>query len=137
MHILRTLARSFLLALVIFSIHVLLSLFNYLITGESGYYGFLGGVVYAFIFAFWIYLVLSGIYIYISRNDLNRITRYYKAICIVLVGFIVSIVPSISEYQFFQKFDWNRFYIFLNVPLLVEIEFWLRGKRKENAGGRV
>ena len=119
--------RTLILSLAIFCIHILLVL---LIPGNAeggGYYSGLGAIIFYFVFGYWGYFILSGIYIYTSRNDLQRKFKYIKALIIILVGYVLFRVPDIIDDDFFSRFEIRALLFFLLLmPVLVEFENLLR-----------
>lgn len=120
--------KSSILGVIIFITHLAYyTLLGYLRGFNYSYNGFLGSMVYGFIFTFWIYWLLSYIYIYITKNNYIRITKYVKALAISFTGYLISRVPDMIDSRFIEKFTWREFLIFLLfVPLLVEIDRFLK-----------
>jgi len=121
--------RTLLLSLSIFLFHVIAAFMFGSGSTEVGYYNGLGAVIFYFFFGYWGYFILSGVYIYITIRDFERISRYLKGSFIVIMGYIVFRVPDLIDNDFVRNFDTRIFLIFLiSIPVLVEIENLLRKK---------
>jgi ABC-type Na+ efflux pump permease subunit len=85
--------------------------------------------LYYFVFGFWGYLFLSAIYLFILNNDQRRSKRYLKGLFIVVLGYFLSRIPDIIDDDFFNRFSWQAVFSFLLlIPILVEVELWLKPK---------
>ena len=125
----KKLLRSLILGMAIFLSHIVLGFLYVWITDSQyeGYYGLLGGLIFYLVFGYWVYWLISYIYIYVTKHDNYRKTRYSKAVVIVLLGYFISRVPDIIDGHFFKHFEWQGFLVFfIFPPLLVEIDMFIR-----------
>jgi hypothetical protein len=113
---------------IIFIVHMLYYELWGIIRGyRLAHNGFLGSVIAGFIFIFWIYALLSYIYIRRIKGEKNRSIKYFQASFIVFIGYIISRIPDIIGSHFFEKFNWNSLLVyFIFIPLLVEMEIFLK-----------
>lgn len=123
--------RTLFISLAVFLFHMLAIFLLDSGGSEAGYYSGLGAVIFYFFFGYWGYFILSAIYIYISKKDSQRKAKCLKAFIIILMGYLLFRIPDIIDNDFFQKFDFRVFFLFLiSIPILVELEYLLRKKFK-------
>jgi len=132
----KNIKEAVILAFMLYTIHMSSFLiWDYFSANSSSYYySGLGAFVYGLVFALWGYVLISGIYIYISKNDENRLIRYFKGIIMAVFGYFLSRIPDFIDNHFFNNFSWRPVILFLLlIPVLVELEFWLRRKMDKSA----
>jgi len=125
--------KSITIGLILYSIHFeSLIILNHFYGQPSGHFSPLGWFVYGLIFALWGYILISGVYISLSVNDIKRMPRYYKGTMVAIVGYFLSRIPDVIDSVFLNNFSWIEVigFVFL-IPVLVEIEFKLRLERKK------
>lgn len=100
----------------------------------DGYYGILGGIVFYFVFGYWVYFILSAFYIKMAGKDTVKKVRYLKGLIVVTIGYFFSRIPDIIDDHFLRDFAWKAVAAFLLlIPILVEVEFWLRKRMDKRA----
>jgi hypothetical protein len=94
----------------------------------SAFIGGFGVFIYGLIFALWGYILMSGIYIRWSKGNVKKI-RYFKSTIVILIGYLLSRISDIIDDDFFNRFSWQAVFSFLLlIPILVEVELWLKPK---------
>lgn len=131
----KTVIRSIIIGFIIFIVHMLYyELWGFIRGYRLAHNGFLGSVIVGLIFIFWIYALLSYIYIRNTKGDKYRKIKYFKASIIVFIGYLISRIPDIIGTHFFVKFNWQSFLVyFIFIPLLVEMEIFLTKIKSKSA----
>jgi hypothetical protein len=127
----KRLIKSLLLAIAIFLMHLAIGVSAHIIfkLGDAGYYGLVGGLIYYFLVAFWAYLLLSYVYLNVTRNDRSRKVKYVKATVVITTGYLFSRIPDMIDNDLISDFKLVPFIIFfLLIPALVEIGILIQQK---------
>lgn len=129
----KNMVRTLLIAFLVFfiSIGILYSLSYLKQEVNVGFFsGFVGLLVYAFVYTFWGYWLLAYVYVQLVKKDMNRVAMYLKSLLIVVIGYMFSRIPDIIDNDFFLNFNWSGFLVFfLFAPILTEIELLFRKKQ--------
>ncbi len=118
---------AFIVAIAVFLLHNLfIAYLLFLVTGEEGYYGFWGGVVFGLIFGLWAYFLLSIIHAAIIQTVKSRLHKVVVAIVILAVGYLFARMGDIIDGDFIEKFDlWTLCVFIITVPVLVLLPDYL------------
>lgn len=124
--------KSALTALLLFVVHSIVGGLIFMFRNEdNGLYGFWGGVIFGFIFGFWLYWLLCYIYLRLSGIGITKQKKYYRASMILGFGYLISRTGDILDNDFFNNFSFYILLLFLaTIPLLVEISDLIRVHKK-------
>ncbi len=97
--------------------------------GKSGSFSFVGMMIYSFIIAFWVYYLLSFVYVMITRSMSNHYSKLGIGLILMICGYLLYRTGDLIDGDFISRFQFSSLLIFLlSAPLLILMETLLSKK---------